>query len=267
MGVISQVLFGLLCPRSLPLSLDSGYDFGYFVKILSGAALPTTEDTFFQMLKIWFPRAFDVKSICRAFDTQLKGGLADVAEDLGVRPSAPIAAIHQTHSSLRSHEQAALISLAQTLSLRPERFSKPAGFISTMARFPKLSLTGSSLASAPSSHNRTRPRTPAVVERLSPSAKTDSRPWAMRIRSVDIVRPGQWVALGVSSGWGRRQGWDLRLTHHHIHLWAQMVGICVRVWGRQGSGDVVSACPARALCMYFELLYVCRHMLQSSMFH
>jgi CCR4-NOT transcription complex subunit 7/8 len=52
---------------------------------LTGAALPTTEDLFFHLLKVWFPRAFDVKSICRAFDSQLKGGLAEVAEDLGVR--------------------------------------------------------------------------------------------------------------------------------------------------------------------------------------
>lgn len=67
------------------MMLFSGYDFGYFVKMLSGAPLPATEDTFFHMLRIWFPRAFDVKSICRAFDAQLKGGLAEVAEDLGVR--------------------------------------------------------------------------------------------------------------------------------------------------------------------------------------
>jgi hypothetical protein len=48
------------------------------------------------MLRIWFPRAFDVKSICRAFDAQLKGGLAEVAEDLGVR------VFLGTYSELRS---------------------------------------------------------------------------------------------------------------------------------------------------------------------
>jgi hypothetical protein len=37
------------------------------------------------MLKIWFPRTYDVKSIVRSLDAALKGGLQDVADDLGVR--------------------------------------------------------------------------------------------------------------------------------------------------------------------------------------
>jgi CCR4-NOT transcription complex subunit 7/8 len=66
------------------ISFHSGYDFGYLVKILSGAPLPPSEDTFFNMLKIWFPRTYDVKSIVRSLDAALKGGLQDVADEMGI---------------------------------------------------------------------------------------------------------------------------------------------------------------------------------------
>jgi hypothetical protein len=71
---------------------DSGYDFGYLVKILSGSPLPPSEETFFHMLKIWFPRTYDVKSIVRSLDSALKGGLQEVADDMGVR-SSPLPAV------------------------------------------------------------------------------------------------------------------------------------------------------------------------------
>ena len=66
--------------------LISGYDFGYFIKLLTAVSLPTNEDAFFDMLRIWFPTVYDVKFMMRACK-QLKGGLQDVADDLGVSPT------------------------------------------------------------------------------------------------------------------------------------------------------------------------------------
>jgi CCR4-NOT transcription complex subunit 7/8 len=61
----------------------SGYDFGYFVKLLTAISLPTTEETFFELLRTWFPTVYDIKFMMRASNV-LKGGLQDVADDLGV---------------------------------------------------------------------------------------------------------------------------------------------------------------------------------------
>ena len=66
----------------------SGYDFGYFIKLLTALSLPTTEDTFFEVLHTWFPTSYDIKTMMRASKT-LKGGLQDVADDLGVRIPVP----------------------------------------------------------------------------------------------------------------------------------------------------------------------------------
>ena len=62
----------------------SGYDFGYLIKLLTNACLPNDEKEFFDLLHIWFPSIYDVKFIMRACKP-LKGGLQDVADDLGVR--------------------------------------------------------------------------------------------------------------------------------------------------------------------------------------
>lgn len=65
------------------LSTFSGYDFGYFLKLLTAASLPTTEEAFFNLLGTWFPTVYDIKFLMRASKI-LKGGLQDVADDLGV---------------------------------------------------------------------------------------------------------------------------------------------------------------------------------------
>lgn len=62
----------------------SGYDFGYFIKLLTAESLPTKEDDFFSLLHTWFPTVYDIKFLMRSCK-QLKGGLQDVADDLGVR--------------------------------------------------------------------------------------------------------------------------------------------------------------------------------------
>jgi CCR4-NOT transcription complex subunit 7/8 len=53
------------------------------VKLLTAISLPTTEESFFELLRIWFPTVYDIKFMMRATKV-LKGGLQDVADDLGV---------------------------------------------------------------------------------------------------------------------------------------------------------------------------------------
>jgi len=70
------------------ISFHSGYDFGYFVKLLTAESLPTTEEMFFERLRKWFPTIYDIKFMMRACKV-LKGGLQDVADDLGVMRIGP----------------------------------------------------------------------------------------------------------------------------------------------------------------------------------
>ncbi|KAL4250781.1 CAF1 family protein [Abortiporus biennis] len=70
------------------ISFHSGYDFGYFVKLLTAESLPTTEDLFFERLRTWFPTIYDIKFMMRA-TKMLKGGLQEVADDLGVMRIGP----------------------------------------------------------------------------------------------------------------------------------------------------------------------------------
>lgn len=66
------------------ISFHSGYDFGYILKTVSMLAMPVGEADFFDLLKIWFPCVYDIKYIMRSCKS-LRGGLNDVAKDLGVR--------------------------------------------------------------------------------------------------------------------------------------------------------------------------------------
>ncbi|KAJ3756509.1 ribonuclease H-like domain-containing protein [Lentinula raphanica] len=74
----------VLAPETRWISFHSGYDFGYFVKLLTAESLPTTEDSFFELLRIWFPTVYDIKFMMRATKA-MKGGLQDLADDLGVQ--------------------------------------------------------------------------------------------------------------------------------------------------------------------------------------
>jgi len=78
----------VLEPETKWISFHSGYDFGYFVKLLTAVSLPTTEENFFELLRIWFPTVYDIKFMMRASNV-LKGGLQDVADDLGVMRIGP----------------------------------------------------------------------------------------------------------------------------------------------------------------------------------
>ena len=62
----------------------SGYDFGYLLKVLNNTNLPDEEAEFFELLKIFFPRIYDVKYLMKSCKN-LKGGLQEVSELLEVR--------------------------------------------------------------------------------------------------------------------------------------------------------------------------------------
>jgi CCR4-NOT transcription complex subunit 7/8 len=66
------------------ISFHSGYDFGYFVKLLTSITLPASEDDFFDVLKLWFPSVYDIKVMVRVFRDSSRGGLQDIADELGV---------------------------------------------------------------------------------------------------------------------------------------------------------------------------------------
>lgn len=73
---------------------NSGYDFGYLLKVVTAEPLPAQEADFFERLRIWFPCIYDIKYLMRSCKT-LKGGLQDVADDLQV---ARIGQQHQAGS-------------------------------------------------------------------------------------------------------------------------------------------------------------------------
>ncbi|KAH9955155.1 CAF1-domain-containing protein [Russula dissimulans] len=70
------------------ISFHSGYDFGYFLKLLTALSLPTTEEAFFERLRRWFPVSYDMKTMMRVAKG-LRGGLQEVADDLGVMRIGP----------------------------------------------------------------------------------------------------------------------------------------------------------------------------------
>ena len=78
----------VLNPKIRWISFHSAYDFGYLLKLLTCDALPVEETAFQSQLRIFFPVIFDIKYMmksCRG----LKGGLQDVADEVGVERIGP----------------------------------------------------------------------------------------------------------------------------------------------------------------------------------
>lgn len=84
------------------LSFHSGYDFGYLIKVLTDSLLPSEESEFKKLVKIYFPKLWDIKYLLRHAQRSMgaqnrltptaaailgslgqKSGLADLAEELG----------------------------------------------------------------------------------------------------------------------------------------------------------------------------------------
>ncbi|KAJ7288141.1 ribonuclease H-like domain-containing protein [Mycena rebaudengoi] len=80
------------------ISFHSGYDFGYFVKLLTANSLPTTEEEFFDLLLTWFPIVYDIKYMMRTSNV-LKGGLQNVADDLGTGDILQVMRIGPSHQA------------------------------------------------------------------------------------------------------------------------------------------------------------------------
>lgn len=83
------------------LSFHSGYDFGYLVKIMLPKAMPDGENEYLDLVRLWFPRIYDIKYLFRHAQRQAnrgilnphatnvinalgqKSGLQDLADELG----------------------------------------------------------------------------------------------------------------------------------------------------------------------------------------
>jgi CCR4-NOT transcription complex subunit 7/8 len=69
--------------KSLYVCNNSGYDFGYLLKVLTCHPLPSDESEFFDLLHSFFPCLYDIKYLMKSCKN-LKGGLQDVADDLHI---------------------------------------------------------------------------------------------------------------------------------------------------------------------------------------
>ncbi|ETV95179.1 hypothetical protein H310_11441 [Aphanomyces invadans] len=83
----------VLEPNIKWLNFQGSYDFGYLLKILTCAPLPSDEDSFFELFQLYFPSSYDLKYL--AFDYDKMGGLSRLAEDLQVER---IGTMHQAGS-------------------------------------------------------------------------------------------------------------------------------------------------------------------------
>lgn len=73
----------VLLPNVKWISFHSGYDFGYLLKVLMANPLPSDEVPFFELLRLFFPSFYDIKYLMKSCKS-LKGGLQDIADDLGI---------------------------------------------------------------------------------------------------------------------------------------------------------------------------------------
>eukprot|EP00163_Fabomonas_tropica_P014824 TRINITY_DN2695_c0_g1_i1.p1 TRINITY_DN2695_c0_g1~~TRINITY_DN2695_c0_g1_i1.p1 ORF type:complete len:198 (+),score=46.44 TRINITY_DN2695_c0_g1_i1:247-840(+) len=76
------------------ISFRGGYDFAYLIKVLSCQPLPTEEAQFFELVRLYCPAVYDVKALMKSCD-QLKGGLVQLADHLGIERVGPV---HQAGS-------------------------------------------------------------------------------------------------------------------------------------------------------------------------
>lgn len=72
MGISPQAFGSLITTSGLAfnsdvhwLSFHSGYDFGYLIKLLSDDALPADQTQFFDLVKMYFPKLWDIKFLLR----------------------------------------------------------------------------------------------------------------------------------------------------------------------------------------------------------
>jgi len=120
---IDPLLFGeLLMVSGLVLddrvkwvSFHSGYDFAYLLKLLTVKELPAEEKSFFELLKIYFPKIYDIKYMTSLLDGHhFLGGLSKLADDLGCQR---LGAEHQAGSD-------SLLTMSAYFALIKAKFTK-----------------------------------------------------------------------------------------------------------------------------------------------
>ena len=87
-GAIAMMSGLTLCNNVTWVSFHSGYDFAYILKLLTCAPLPEEESDFFDLLKLYFPRIFDMKYMMKSCES-LRGGLQQVCDDLHTKRVGP----------------------------------------------------------------------------------------------------------------------------------------------------------------------------------
>jgi len=120
---IDPLLFGeLLMVSGLVLddrvkwvSFHSGYDFAYLLNVLTTQDLPADEKSFFELLKIYFPKIYDIKYMTSLLDGHhFLGGLSKLADDLGCER---LGAEHQAGSD-------SLLTMSAYFALIKAKFTK-----------------------------------------------------------------------------------------------------------------------------------------------
>ncbi|KAK0406605.1 hypothetical protein QR680_018682 [Steinernema hermaphroditum] len=70
------------------ITFHSGYDFGYLMRAITLADIPTDESKFFEFYHALFPTSYDIKMITKmpgVLSTEFHGGLQEIADQLQVK--------------------------------------------------------------------------------------------------------------------------------------------------------------------------------------
>lgn len=70
------------------LAFHSNFDFGYLMKLVMNMPLPTEECEFFEILRLYFPKVYDIKYLMKSCKN-LKGGLQEIADQLDLTRIGP----------------------------------------------------------------------------------------------------------------------------------------------------------------------------------
>jgi CCR4-NOT transcription complex subunit 7/8 len=125
---IHPLLFGellmvsglVLCDNVKWVSFHSGYDYGYLLKLLTTVDLPADEKGFFDLLKIYFPKIYDIKFMTSLLDGhQFMGGLQKLADDLKCQR---LGQEHQAGSD-------SLLTMSAFFALRKAKFTTADGTV------------------------------------------------------------------------------------------------------------------------------------------
>jgi len=96
------------------VSFHSGYDYAYLMKLLTTVDLSSTEKEFFELLRIYFPKIYDIKYMTSLLDGHhFMGGLQRLADDLGCQR---LGAEHQAGSD-------SLLTMAAYFALVKAKFT------------------------------------------------------------------------------------------------------------------------------------------------